>query len=94
MAYGLPTTEMSICTTTASTTEIRARLSDILAGVARRGNRVVVTRGGKQVAALVPLDDREFLESLEDRMDLEDAKKALKEPGSVPWKKVKADLGL
>jgi len=80
--------------TTVSTSEIRAHLSDTLANVGRKGNRVVVTRGGKQVAALVPLDDLEFLESLEDRIDIEDAKKALKEPGSVPWKKVKADLGL
>ncbi len=80
--------------TTVTTSEVRAHLSDMLAKVARKGSRVVVTRGGKKFAALVPLDDLEFLESLEDRMDIEDAKKALKEPGSVPWKKVKADLGL
>jgi antitoxin Phd len=80
--------------TTVTASEVRAHLSDMLATVARKGNRVVVTCGGKKFAALVPLDDFEFLESLEDRMDIEDAKKALKEPGSVPWKKVKADLGL
>ena len=80
--------------TTVTSSEVGAHLSDMLAKVARKGNRVVVTRGGKKFAALVPLDDLEFLESLEDRLDLEDAKKALKEPGSVPWKKVKADLGL
>jgi prevent-host-death family protein len=86
--------EKGIIMTTVTTSEIRAHLSDTLAKVARKGNRVVVTRGGKRFAALVPLDDLEFLESLEDRMDIEDAKKALKESGSVPWKKVKADLGL
>ncbi|MFZ1936742.1 MAG: type II toxin-antitoxin system Phd/YefM family antitoxin [Thermoguttaceae bacterium] len=80
--------------TTVTTSEIRAHLSDTLAKVSGRGNRVVVTRRGKRCAALVPLDDLEFLESLEDRIDIEDAKKALKEPGFVPWKKVKADLGL
>ena len=32
--------------------------------------------------------------SLEDRIDLRNAKKALKERGSVSWKTVKADLGL
>jgi prevent-host-death family protein len=80
--------------TTVTTSEIRAHLSDMLSKIARKGNRVVVTRGGKRFAALVPLDDLDFLEALEDRMDIEDAKKALKEPGSVPWKKVKADLGL
>lgn len=80
--------------TTVTTSEVRAHLSDMLSKIARKGNRIVVTRGGKKFAALVPLDDLEFLESLEDRMDIEDAKKALKEPGSVPWKTVKAELGL
>jgi prevent-host-death family protein len=80
--------------TTVTTSEVRAHLSDMLSKVARKGRRVVVTRGGKKFAALVPIDDLEFLESLEDRMDIEDAKKALKEPGSISWKKVKADLGL
>lgn len=80
--------------TTVTASEVRAHLSDMLAKVASQGSRVVVTRGGKKFAALVPLDDLEFLESLEDRIDIEDAKKALKEPGSVRWEKVKADLGL
>lgn len=80
--------------TTVTTSEVRAHLSDMLSKIARKGNRVVVTRGGKKFAALVSLDDFEFLESLENRMDIDDAKKALKEPGSVSWKKVKADLGL
>ena len=34
--------------TTVTTSEIRAHLSDMLAKVARKGNRVVVTRGGKK----------------------------------------------
>ena len=80
--------------TTVTTSEVRAHLSDMLSKIARKGNRVVVTRGGKRFAALVPLDDLDFLEAIEDRMDIEDAKKALKEPGSVSWKKVKAELGL
>jgi prevent-host-death family protein len=80
--------------TTVTATEVRAHLSDMLSKVASKGKRVVVTRGGKKFAALVPLDDLDFLEALEDRLDIEDAKKALKEPGSVPWEKVKADLGL
>ena len=37
---------------------------------------------------------RKAIRALEDRVDLQKAKKALKEKGSVPWKKVKADLGL
>ena len=80
--------------TTVTPSEVRAHLSDMLSKIARKGNRVVVTRGGKKFAALVPLDDLEFFEKLEDRMDIEDAKTALKESGSIPWEKVKANLGL
>ena len=79
---------------TISTSEIRAHLSDTLAKVAYQGQRVVVTRSGKKFVALVPVDDLELLEAIEDRIDIEDAREALKEPGTVSWEKVKAELGL
>jgi hypothetical protein len=40
------------------------------------------------------MDDLELIRALEDRIDLQRARKALKEKGNVPWKKVKAELGL
>ncbi len=80
--------------TTVTATEVRVHLSDMLSNVARKGSRVVVTRGGKKFAAFVPLEDLEFLEALENRLDIEDAKKALKEPGSIRWEELKAELGL
>ena len=52
---------------------------------------------GKELAALVPMEDLMLLEELEDRLDLEDARAALaeaEEKGTVPWEKVKKDLGL
>ena len=72
----------------------RENLADTINRVKYKGERVVLTRRGKAIAALVPLEDLALLEKLEDRLDLEDARKALKEPGTVSWKKVKADLGL
>jgi hypothetical protein len=45
-------------------------------------------------AALVPLDDLAILEALEDRLDLEAARRALRERGSVPWRQLKKTLGL
>lgn len=41
------------------------------------GHRVIVTRGGKPVAALVPLDDLQALEALEDARDAEAVRKGL-----------------
>lgn len=43
------------------------------------GSRAVVTRDGRPVAAVVSLEDLELLEALEDRLDLEAARKALRD---------------
>ena len=60
-----------------------------------RGARVVVQSKGRDVAALVPLEDLEALERLENEADLRAARDALAEPGpNIPWEKVKEDLGL
>ncbi len=57
--------------------------------------RFVLTEDGKPVAAIVTAEDLAFLEDLEARIDLEEARKALAEPGeNIPWEKVKAELGL
>lgn len=72
----------------------RQELAELINRVAYKGERIVIERHGKDVAALVPTEDLQVLESLEDRIDLEDARKALKEKGAIPWEKVKADLGL
>ena len=72
----------------------RQELAELLNRVAYKGERIVIERHGKTVAALVPTEDLEVLESLEDRIDLEDARRALKEKGAIRWEKVKADLGL
>ncbi len=78
-------------------TEARSEFAEILNRVAYRKERIILHRRGKNVAALVPLEDFTFLEQLEDRIDLEEARAALdeaKKKGTIPWKKIKADLGL
>jgi len=77
-----------------ATSSLRESLADTLNRVAYKGERIVLERRGKDVAALVPLEDLALLNELEDRVDLEAARAALKEPGSVPWADVKARLGL
>lgn len=80
--------------TKVSTGKARDKLSDLINRAAYGKERVILTRRGKDLVAVVPIEDLEILEKLEDRLDVEDALKALKEPGSIPWEKVKADLGL
>lgn len=75
--------------------EARVQFSDVVNQVAFKGERVVLHRHGKDVAAIVPVEDLELLEELENRMDLDAARAALKEKGSrVSWDKVKKELGL
>jgi prevent-host-death family protein len=65
--------------------------------VAYGKERVIITRHGKQLVALVPIEDVRLLEALEDRMDLEEARAALVEAraqGTIPGEKIKEDLGL
>lgn len=57
-----------------------------------QGERIVVERRGKRVAALVPVADLDALEALEDRQDVAAARKALREKGSVSLADLKARL--
>jgi prevent-host-death family protein len=75
-------------------TDARSDFSTTLSKVAFTKERVLLERHGKPLAALVPVEDLELLQELENRLDLAAARKALKEPGRIPWAKVKKDLGL
>ena len=71
----------------------RQNFSDIVNRAAYGGERIIVHRSKKPVAAVVPIEDLELLEQIEDRADLEEVRKRLKEP-TIPWSKIKKDLGL
>ena len=52
------------------------------------GERVVLTRHGRRVAAVVPIEDLELLEQLEDAADLDAVREALADPNNatpVAW---------
>ena len=81
-----------------NTSKVRNEFGKVLKRVARRGDRIVVHRRGKDVAALVCLEDLELLErvtrEIEDRLDNEAADEALKDPRRIPWEKIKKEAGL
>lgn len=78
--------------------EISAKLSENLKSVEATGEPVAIDSDGRTVAVLVSAEDFVLLQRLreeeEDRLDVAAAREARKEPGSVPWEKIKADLGL
>jgi prevent-host-death family protein len=77
-----------------STSKVRESFGDAIDRVVDSGERIVLHRRGKDVAALISMQDLEFLRELEDRIDLEEAREALRENGSVPWAELKKRLGL
>ena len=64
-------------TDTLNSTDARENLAEILNRVAYAKDRVRITRRGKEVAAVVPIEDLELIERLEDEIDNREARKAL-----------------
>lgn len=74
---------------------VREDFAETINQVAYHGDRIVLHRRGRDLVALVPMDDFALLEALEDKIDVLGAKKALKERGrNISLKKLKAELGL
>lgn len=85
--------------TTVTAKEARETLSELISRTAYSKEHVVVTRNGKKMAALIPMEEFELLESILDELeykkDVEEARAALKEvetEGTVSWEKVKSVL--
>ena len=80
--------------TTIAASAFRQQLADLGNRVSYGRERITVTRSGKPLFAIVPYEDAELLEAMEDRMDLDLARKALKRNDTVSWTKAKKELGL
>jgi prevent-host-death family protein len=77
--------------------EARDTFAELVNRAAYGHERVLVSRRGRPIAAIVPIDDVELLERIEDQLDREAALAALADPGNaetIPWDRVKAALGL
>jgi len=80
--------------TTIAASDFRQQLAELGNRVGYGGERITVTRSGKPLFAVVPYEDAELLEALEDRMDLDLARQALKRNDTVSWAQAKKELGL
>lgn len=79
--------------TTITTADARKNFADIINKVAYGKEPIVLTRRGQEIAALVSMEELALLQQIEDHIDIEDAKKAIAEPGiNIPaqefWKKL------
>ncbi len=82
-----------------STVKARDQFSDLINRAAYGKERIILTRRGKALAVVVPMEDLELIEEIEDRIDIEaaeaaEAKAAAKGEEHIPWEKAKKELGL
>ena len=84
-----------------SARDLRERQADVLNQVTYKGAHFIITRHGKETAALISPDEFQLLqrtmEYLEDESDVADAKKAIKEvkrQGAKPLKQLAKELGI
>ena len=76
------------------TSEARRDFANVLRKV-KQGKRFLLERHDKGVAAIVSVEDLALLEAIENRHDLEAARRALAEVaehGAIPWEQAKKEL--
>ena len=79
--------------------EARERFDELLERAVKHKDRVTLTRRGKPVAALVPIEDLNFLEAIEDQLDAEEFQRAKAEfersgEPAIPLEEVVRKLGI
>ena len=73
----------------------RNTLAEVGNRVSYNGERYGVGQGNnKPLFAVVPIEDAELLERLEDKMDLQLAAKAIKEGKFIDWNELKKELNI
>lgn len=80
-----------------STGDARRNLAELLNRAAYGGERFVVTRHGKELVALVPVEEAALLQRLRELLEARDYEAALKEiaeAGTVSWEEVRRELEL
>ncbi|MCP4641907.1 MAG: type II toxin-antitoxin system Phd/YefM family antitoxin [bacterium] len=80
-----------------SIVEARKQFSSLVGRASFGGERIILSKNGRCVAAVVPMADLELLQALEDKIDLADARAALNEArkkGAMPLEALKHELGL
>lgn len=74
--------------------EARDHFGEVVAKVEHAQERIVLSRHGRPVAAVVSMDDLRDLEAAEDEADLQAARESLaSEEERVPHREILTDLG-
>lgn len=76
--------------------DARDHLSDVVNRARYAADRIVLTKRGRDVGAIISIDDLRLLELLEDQLDVRAAKKVLEESQGerIPYTDLRSDLDL
>lgn len=80
-----------------SAADARKQLAELLSRAAYGKERFVVTRHGKEMGAIVPVEDLDLLERLKQfaaRKEVQAALRDIEEEGTASWDAIKKSLGL
>lgn len=83
-------------TTAINTIDAKEEFTELVHRVSHNKERIILTRRGKEVAAIVPLEDLAWLQATEDKNDLHEATLALKEArteGTLSLDELKKEVG-
>ena len=83
-------------TSVVNTVEAKEQFTDIVNRVAHNKERIILSRRGKDIAVIIPLEDYKLLQESQDKHDLHEAIDALKEArtaGTTSLEKLKEEIG-
>jgi prevent-host-death family protein len=83
-------------TTYISTLDAKEEFSELINRVVHKKERVVLLRRGKEIAAIVPLEDFHLLQKSQSATDLDEAVESLKEArteGTITLQDLKEEIG-
>lgn len=75
-------------------TKARENLADIIGKVKYGHKRIKLTSNGKIVGVIIPLEDLELLEAIEDKIDIEVAERAINDGKTYTFNEVLQDMVL
>jgi prevent-host-death family protein len=83
-------------TTSITTADAKEEFSELLNRVTHHKERIILTRRGKEIAVIVPLEDLLTLQKSQSKNDLEEAVEALQEArneGTMALEDLKTEIG-
>lgn len=79
-----------------STIDAKEEFSELINRVSHNKERIILTRRGKEVVAIIPLEDLHHIQQSQNKSDLDDAVEALREArnnGTTPLVDLKSEIG-